>query len=51
MSPFADEGNIQGSKCGSGGDSWHLNILLDILREGIMFVSNWSSSVTMCLPH
>ena len=26
-----------GSKCGPGGDNWHLDILQDILKKGIEF--------------
>ena len=36
MSPFADEGDIQGSFCGPGGDAWHGQMLLDMLRTGVV---------------
>ena len=49
MAPFADEATIKGPLCGSGGDSWHEDILLRSLNSGIM-LNGYHTSVSLPLP-
>ena len=49
MAPFADEATIKGPLCGSGGDSWHEEILLRSLNSGIM-LNGYHTSVSLSLP-
>ena len=44
MRPFADEATIKGPLCGKEGDSWHEQILLASLNEG-MTLNGYSTSL------